>query len=66
MNKRKSIIIVISFVVAGIIAGFLYWRFVGCISDSCPLKSNVYLMILQGGLLGFLIADFINSKKSVK
>lgn len=59
-QEQKSIIIVISFVVIGIIVGFLYWRFIGCVSGGCPLRSNVYFMILQGGLLGLLVGDFVN------
>jgi hypothetical protein len=59
INKQKSLIIIISFITIGIIAGFLYWRFIGCVNATCPLKSNVYLMILQGSLFGFLLGNFV-------
>jgi hypothetical protein len=42
--------------VMGAIAGFLYWRFVGCSSGSCaitasPVNSTIYFSI-AGALLG--------------
>lgn len=43
--------------VIGAVAGFFYWRFVGCQSGSCPLKSVWYYNVLFGGLIGYLLAD---------
>jgi CDP-diglyceride synthetase len=42
---------------AGGIAGFLYWRFIGCTSGSCPIKSVWYWSTLWGTAAGYLVGD---------
>lgn len=46
--------IVIGIIIGGI-AGFLWYRFVGCSSGSCPITSNPYSSIIYGAVLGALI-----------
>jgi hypothetical protein len=36
IKKNKFLII---FTILGLAGGFLYWKFVGCLSGSCPIKS---------------------------
>ena len=54
--------------VAGAVGGFLYWKFVGCLSGTCVIKSNWYLMIPWGMVLGYLLGslagDIIKKVKS--
>jgi uncharacterized membrane protein YeaQ/YmgE (transglycosylase-associated protein family) len=54
--------------VIGAIGGFLYWKYVGCVSGTCTIKSNWYLMVPWGLLLGFLAGsiagDLIRKKKT--
>lgn len=50
----------IVFFVAGAIGGFLYWRFVGCESGTCAIKSVWYWSSLWGAVMGYLIGDFIS------
>lgn len=45
---------------AGAVGGFLYWRFVGCQSGTCPIKSVWYWSTLWGAAVGFLAGDFLN------
>lgn len=45
---------------SGMLAGFLYWRFVGCSSGSCPITSNPYMSMFWFGLIGLLL---VPSKK---
>jgi len=49
----------IIFTIAGAIGGFLYWRFVGCTSGTCAIKSVWYWTTLWGAAMGFLGGDFI-------
>jgi hypothetical protein len=41
----------------GIAGGFAYYYFIGCSTGSCPLKSNPWIMMGYGGLLGYLFGD---------
>lgn len=43
----------------GIAGGFGYSYFIGCATGSCPLKSNPWIMMGYGGLIGYLVADVI-------
>jgi hypothetical protein len=56
----KSKIVVILFTLTGAIGGFLYWRFVGCISGTCPIQSVWYWSTLWGAAAGYLLGDIIN------
>jgi hypothetical protein len=44
----------------GIIGGFLYWKYVGCQSGTCAIKSNWYLMVPWGAVLGYLAGSLVN------
>lgn len=46
--------------IPGIIGGYLYWRYVGCLSGTCPITSSWYTMVLFGGLIGYFIGDSID------
>ncbi len=56
---KKNILLII-FTILGLIGGFLYWKFIGCLSSSCPIKSVWYWGTLYGGLIGFLVGLIIN------
>ena len=47
---------IVTFVVGGII-GFLYYRFVGCASGSCPITSSPYTSTLMGGVMGLFLLN---------
>ena len=55
----RTNLIVIIFLVAGAIGGFLYWKFVGCLSGTCPIKSVWYLSTLWGLAMGYLIGSIV-------
>ena len=40
--------------------GFRYWRFVGCTSGTCPIKSVWYWSTLWGMAFGYLLGDMVN------
>ncbi len=57
--KKRQLSVIFLFI--GGMSGFLYWKFVGCSTGTCPLKSHWYTMTLYGMLLGWLIGDLIAS-----
>ena len=57
MIKNKTFRYKLLFTILGAIGGFLYWKFVGCISGTCPIKSVWYLMTLWGTAMGYLLGD---------
>lgn len=62
---KKKLIFRIVLTVLGGVAGFLYWRFVGCASGSCPITSKWYITSLYGLIMGYLARGlFITDKKT--
>lgn len=53
-------------IVIGAFAGFLYWRFVGCTSGTCPIQSHWQSSSLFGGLMGYLLTDFKKKDKKAE
>ncbi|NOX88006.1 MAG: hypothetical protein GXO77_03200 [Calditrichaeota bacterium] len=60
--KWKKLLI---FGALGMIAGYAYYYFIGCVSGSCPLTSNPYLMTGYGLGAG-LILGWSTKKKTDK
>ncbi|MEN8115364.1 MAG: DUF6132 family protein [Bacteroidota bacterium] len=54
-NKYLQII----FLTLGAAAGFLYWKYIGCNSGTCAIKSVWYWSTLWGAAIGYLTGDFI-------
>jgi hypothetical protein len=52
------ILIVVGAVLGGI-AGFLFYRFVGCQTGSCRIASNPYLSTVYWAFLGALLANLL-------
>jgi hypothetical protein len=48
----------------GALAGFLYWKFVGCSSGTCMITSRPINSTLYGALMGFLVAGIFTKPKT--
>ena len=46
----------------GAVAGFLYWKFVGCSSGTCMITSKPFNSSLSGAVMGFLVAGIFTKK----
>ena len=49
--------------IIGALGGYLYWRFVGCSSGTCPITSSPINSTLYGILLGALFGSSVHDKK---
>ncbi|MGL4993005.1 MAG: DUF6132 family protein [Bacteroidales bacterium] len=49
-------------VIIGLLGGYLYWYFVGCNSDTCPITSSPINSSLWGGSMGGLLFSMFNKK----
>ncbi|HEX9657850.1 MAG TPA: DUF6132 family protein [Bacteroidota bacterium] len=47
---------VVSSVLAGGGLGYLYYRFVGCKTGTCPITRNPWISTIYGMLIGLMIA----------
>jgi len=47
----------------GVLGGYLYWRFVGCSSGSCPITSSPLMSSLYGLVIGSLIGGLFKAKE---
>ena len=56
IKKHKPLIV---FTLFGLTGGFLYWKFVGCLSGTCPIKSVWYWSTLYGGAVGVLLGSIV-------
>ncbi|MEE4114708.1 MAG: DUF6132 family protein [Marinilabiliaceae bacterium] len=53
---KKNIPLLLA-VLLGALGGFLYWKFIGCESGTCKIKSVWYWSTLYGAVFGYLIGD---------
>jgi hypothetical protein len=61
MVKSRVLWVKVVFAVLGALGGFLYWKFVGCVSGTCPIQSVWYYSTLWGAAMGYLIGDLLGS-----
>lgn len=51
----------------GAMGGFMYWKFVGCSSGTCPITSKPINSTLYGALMGYLLFNIFQpaNKKNI-
>lgn len=59
----KNNLLTILGVFLGALAGFLYWKYVGCITGTCLITSRPVNSTLYGALTGGLLLSSINTRK---
>ncbi len=50
----------------GAIGGFLYWKYVGCLTGTCAITSNPVNSTIYFALFGALIVGSITKEKKVE
>lgn len=63
---KKNILTIIG-IPLGALAGFLYWKFVGCNSGTCAITSNPMNSTLYGAVMGGLLLSIFqkNNKTTI-
>jgi xanthine/uracil permease len=59
---KKNAIMLIGIVI-GLIAGYLYYKFIGCSSGTCLITSKPLNSTLYGGLMEGLLFSLFTTKK---
>jgi len=52
--------------IIGAIGGYLYWRYVGCSTGTCPITSSPIISTIWGMILGGLLFGMIFVKNKNK
>lgn len=47
----------------GAIAGYLYWKYIGCSSGTCMITSKPINSTLYGAVMGYLVAGMFKFEK---
>lgn len=63
IEKYKREIIGVSI---GAVAGWMYWRFVGCSSGGCMITSSPVISTIYGGLMGFFVSGTFKKNEPKK
>lgn len=62
---KKNLLTIIG-IPLGAIAGFLYWKFVGCNTGTCAITSNPINSTLYGSVMGGLVFSMFKKDKKEK
>jgi hypothetical protein len=54
LNLKKQLLTLVG-IGLGAVAGFLYWKYVGCTSGTCPITSNPTNATIYGAVMGGLL-----------
>jgi hypothetical protein len=49
----------------GAISGFLYWKFIGCVSGTCAITSNPINSTIYGAIMGALVLSLFKREATI-
>lgn len=64
MKVIKKYWMYIAGLLLGALGGFLYWKYVGCMSGTCPITSSPTISTVYGSVLGVLFGGLFKKKES--
>ena len=59
MKLMRKYLFEITGAAMGALAGFLYWKYVGCISGTCPIQTSPYISTVFWALIGILLGSML-------
>jgi hypothetical protein len=62
---QKNILGIIGIVI-GAIAGFAYWKLIGCNSGTCMITSKPLNSTLYGSLMGYLLFSIFKKEQKIQ
>lgn len=62
---KKNILGIIGIVI-GAIAGFAYWKFIGCANGTCMITSKPLNSTLYGSLMGYLLFSIFKKEQKIQ
>ncbi|HOZ95489.1 MAG TPA: hypothetical protein PLS07_00170 [Niabella sp.] len=62
--KKNSLVII--GILVGAIAGFLYWKYIGCADGSCTITSRPLNSTAYGAMMGGLLFSIFQKEKPAK
>jgi len=62
--NQKAVIVTIIGVILGAVAGYLYYKYVGCITGTCVITSKPLNATLYGALIGGLLSNSLLKKEN--
>jgi hypothetical protein len=64
MGKARQYIGIAAGALIGLLAGYLYWREIGCINGTCPITSSPVNSSFYGAIMGGLGASIFKKDKN--
>ena len=61
MKHWKNYLLTIIGVIAGAVAGYIYWQQVGCTTGTCPITSTWHNSTAYGAIMGGLLFNLFQS-----
>ena len=65
MKKLLKYNLWIAGAVLGIAIGFLYWKYVGCLTGTCAITSKPINSMIYFGMMGSLVLSMFQPKKKL-
>jgi hypothetical protein len=62
----KNNLLLVTGIIAGGIAGFLYWNYVGCSSGTCLITSKYVNSTVYGAVMGGLVFSIFEPQKKFR
>ncbi|MBD8389122.1 DUF6132 family protein [Dysgonomonas sp. BGC7] len=52
--------------IIGAVAGYLYWRYIGCTTGTCPITTSPVNSTIYGFIIGILFGGLFKRKNQAK